>query len=713
MRVRDGLFVCALLALPVLTLAQNYPQPGPGVPGFFPTDPPVADATAVWTFNDPRGLGLEGDDSWVGDAMSLNGVASQYAWAVTPTAMAQAQSHSITMWLKPSTVSGDGTFLSVADNPTSGTPLRFFYRNGSALAAYLCGSSCGYQSVSSGFFAANTRVMITITYDGTDFNVYKDGNATPVKTWTALPETLSERDAFVYFGEGFPGEWAGEIDVPLVHSEVISTATIASLYNSYKGKTCSGLSAGELTNATNCWEMDEDGGPYADSIGSSTLTGNNTPTETTGLILTGTGNLSYMLTATGSPTATGGGDTYAADFETTSNDGAFHADSASFDSIEAMACFTDVESVANFYLLMGRDAATATNRQAEITTTGGSDLNVRFWDSSNNEYLAGANVPTLASGGRAFIAGWIDAGDCKTNMSFNDGAITAVSGAPGACPYTKRNSGSNYHVSGMTTYGAWDGVTGPCFTWSADPGDAVRTSIYNSGKGKRCEDLTAGEKVGMIHCWDLNEDPAGSTYADSIGSDDLTTLGTPARVSGLVNSGDSGMSLNLTASNSENLEGAATIDISDPGFTYSVWIYQAATPPAAERHIVSKMEDASNSQFRTRMPTGTNAPNHVAYNGTSGTFGQVTWGSEPSGWYNVTVWWRKSDRELGVSIDGGTAVTTNTGFDIPHQPTTELELGSLVGFGGGYYDGPMDYAVLWTRVLSTSEITAHVAAGPQ
>jgi len=61
------------------------------------------------------------------------------------------------------------------------------------------------------------------------------------------------------------------------------TTDFTILYNDGKGYTCADAPA--LTDpAEHCWEMDEDGGPYVDSIGSLDLTGVNTPTQAVGLV---------------------------------------------------------------------------------------------------------------------------------------------------------------------------------------------------------------------------------------------------------------------------------------------------------------------------------------------------------------------------------------------------------------------------------------------
>jgi hypothetical protein len=79
--------------------------------------------------------------------------------------------------------------------------------------------------------------------------------------------------------------------------------------------------------------------------------------------------------------------------------------------------------------------------------------------------------------------------------------------------------------------------------WNAKVSDAVVTSVYNDSKGKRYEDLTAAEKVGLVSFYNLDEDAPGP-YLDSHGSNDLTTSGTPTDNAGLVR-GDSDIGVDL------------------------------------------------------------------------------------------------------------------------------------------------------------------------
>ena len=84
------------------------------------------------------------------------------------------------------------------------------------------------------------------------------------------------------------GNYSDDLDMSTnafwVATELDFATIKTGFYNSGKGMTCGELTTAERVNLVSCWDMDEDGGPYADSIGSNTLTGVNTPTQAAALV---------------------------------------------------------------------------------------------------------------------------------------------------------------------------------------------------------------------------------------------------------------------------------------------------------------------------------------------------------------------------------------------------------------------------------------------
>jgi hypothetical protein len=294
----------ALLVMAVMALPQHGgtgPQPcGPGTPG----GPGIGcgdaaeasvydDATAVWNFNDPTDLGAEAKGTTaydltlvntptatggaLGYAMNLLDTSSQYATATAITA--KSTDRSICAWWDQPSLLGDA-FLGVGNVPIEFTPVWYLSVHVSnKIQLYQAGNATvGTVTISS------DRNFICYTYDHSDTGaqvVYVNGVSDITKSFV---DNAAHNATNFYVGVGFAGYWKGQIGPVVYYNAPIAQAEVTSMYNSGKGKTCADLSGDELTGLVSCWEMEEDGGPYADSIGSNTLTAVNTPTRAAGLV---------------------------------------------------------------------------------------------------------------------------------------------------------------------------------------------------------------------------------------------------------------------------------------------------------------------------------------------------------------------------------------------------------------------------------------------
>jgi len=289
-----------------------------------------ATATACWSFNDPTDLGNDdctntydltlvntptATGGALGYAMATLAASSQYAWVVDSAA---------------TSLDGDKTFSAWFVRDTAGANMALFSQRTSGNGAYQCSvdvannvgcyitdsNDASFSEPAVGAVTVGQRYLVHFWYDTSDKKAYIQVNDGAPSAGAALPNgpISSSQDFNVgrlagsIYGDGVRGPI-------MIHSEVLSSADKTSLYNSGKGKTCADLSGAELTNLVSCWDMDEDGGPYADSIGSNNLTAVNTPTRAAGLVERSDSGMAvsvvggsdqYLNVAGFNPTTTGG-----------------------------------------------------------------------------------------------------------------------------------------------------------------------------------------------------------------------------------------------------------------------------------------------------------------------------------------------------------------------------------------------------------------------
>ena len=557
-------FALALLLLPQTIV---YP-PGAGVDsaGVTPTLPQsgvYADAIAVWTFNDPNNLGLEGNDASVGFSADFETGSSQYAeradtadlsvgpgvsWAALAWIRLESDSKYIFSKTEGATGSGDWeSFYAVAGD------LFCKFHDGTAQRTSQMGTlnagvrylvMCRYDATANEWISGIDAVL-----DSAATATVGDGADTTDKFYIGAQSGVTTMDGIVG-----PVYWYRSAS----GGEVPTDAQVTSLYNSSKGKLCADLSAAELVDLAACWDMTEDGGPYIDDIGSNDLTGQNTPTRAAGLTITGTGDPSLYLTEVNTPTATGGALGYAfhgdgvSDQHGTVNDASLSVT----DSDNYGACFwfraTDSDA------LFASDKPSGGFRQFLFYTASG---NLRYFVGSAAD---GAEV-VYTINTRAFACGWHDG--TSQRLQVNNGSVDT---------HTRITNHGSYDGTYVGTRNDLvfdlDGEVGPMMFWKGGfPDAAARTSLYNSGKGKLCADLITAEKVDLVSCWDMTEN--GGPYVDSIGSNDLTGINTPTRVAGLVERSDSGMSVRLNDTDGSHLISTDTsLARGDQDFTVSLWV---------------------------------------------------------------------------------------------------------------------------------------------
>jgi hypothetical protein len=245
-------------------------------------------------------------------------------------------------------------------------------------------------------------------------------------------------------------------------------------------------------------------------------------------------------------------------------------------------------------------------------------------------------------------------------------------------------------------------MVGPVIHYEGGIPDAtIRASLYNSGKGKTCANMSTADKTNAVACWEMDED--GGPYVDSIGSNDLTAVNTPTRVAGLVERSDSGMSVRLNDADGSYLfhdtwDGIRTN--SATGITVSYWINQynsddtnitlQQTWHTPTQQINSSAYAADGIAF---LYKGANEVSSFVYSGNGST--------TENAWNLATMWWDPSDGKACVQIDAETPVCSASVSTAISGSTRNLDF----RIAAGSLDAILDDYSIWYRVLTADERT--------
>lgn len=236
---------------------------------------------------------------------------------------------------------------------------------------------------------------------------------------------------------------------------------------------------GLSTNLVAGWTLNEAGGNRADSVGSNTLTDNNTVTQATGKI----GN--------------------AAQFTSANNESLSIADNAALsmgDVDFALACWVYFDSTGNRGL-MGKYNYSANQREYVIVTETSGTLRFRFAVSangtSNTTVNSTAGVPTTSTW--YFVMAWHDSVADKIFISVNDQATPDELAHSGGV----FNGTSDFRMGALlaTADGyAMNGRIDESPVWkNYIPSATERTWLYNSGNGRSVAEIAAYETPAVSH----------------------------------------------------------------------------------------------------------------------------------------------------------------------------------------------------------------------
>lgn len=240
--------------------------------------------------------------------------------------------------------------------------------------------------------------------------------------------------------------------------------------------------------------------------------------------------------------------------------------------------------------------------------------------------------------------------------------------------------------------------------YSADPGAAVRTALYNSGNGTLYQSLTAGQKTGLVSWWDGAE--TSGVLIDAHGTNHLTDNNTVTSAAGKVTYTAEDASQFVVA-NSEYLSvtSNSSLQTGDIAFSLAGWVYLDSL--TNYRAIITKWVNDGNLEYSmTYAPAADNkfrlfvSADGVATVNVLSTLPAVA----TSNWYFVVAYHDPTANTIGISVNNGTVYTTSHSGGV-RAGTAPVNIGrnpfgSTLGM-----DGRVACVGFWKKVLSASEIT--------
>lgn len=209
--------------------------------------------------------------------------------------------------------------------------------------------------------------------------------------------------------------------------------------------------------------------------------------------------------------------------------------------------------------------------------------------------------------------------------------------------------------------------------------------------------------TNLVSYWKLDE--SSGNASDSVGSNTLTNNNSVTYSSGKINNGAvfvraSSKSLSVTDNASLSLTGDLTI---------SAWVNFASTPSSGNYFgIVAKLEGSPNYSYAFYLYNNAGTPEITfqnSTNGTSVTQKGVAWTPTTSTWYHIAAVYTASAGSVSFYINGSQQGTTQTGLGTSiFDSSSTFYIGRYDG--GNYFDGSVDEVGMWSRVLTSGEITS-------
>lgn len=211
----------------------------------------------------------------------------------------------------------------------------------------------------------------------------------------------------------------------------------------------------------------------------------------------------------------------------------------------------------------------------------------------------------------------------------------------------------------------------------------------------------------LISYWKLDE--ASGNALDAHGSNALTDTNTVTSGAGKIN----GARTFARASNEYfTIPDNASLSVGDIDFTLAAWV-NLASKPGGVMHVFGKREGGGNLEYWIRW---NNALDRFQFGGTNDGTTQVNIAADNFGapslstWIYVVGWHDSVANTVNIQVNNGTvnSASHTTGF---FDGTAAFKIGAGAAGGGEYWDGSIDEAAFWKRVLTAGERTSLYGGG--
>ena len=217
-----------------------------------------------------------------------------------------------------------------------------------------------------------------------------------------------------------------------------------------------------------------------------------------------------------------------------------------------------------------------------------------------------------------------------------------------------------------------------------------------------------------VSCFDLNETSSTRVDANTTNSNDLTDVNTVLSATGVLSNGadfedSSSEYLNITDANQTGLD--LTGDR-----TLAVWVKPETTPTAGAGMSMFYKWGASQAQYGLIYidVAGTKKVRFIGYNTCGGSNLNHDWTTgtlSTSAFTHVALTYTLSNNDAELWINGASQGVVDAGFTGGANCTGAFSLSSLGAGIQWYWDGVMDIAEVYNRVLTSTEIGQIYNAG--
>ncbi|HEY7198104.1 MAG TPA: LamG domain-containing protein [Gaiellaceae bacterium] len=325
----------------------------------------------------------------------------------------------------------------------------------------------------------------------------------------------------------------------------------------------------------------------------------------------------------------------------------------------------------------------------------------------------GANPGKIRQGGQYYVyANATDAGNPASGISSVTANLTSFDTGTGSVALTA--TGGPWTI-GATSYTYRSAVltantpltTGNSYAYTVTAND---NASHSSGATSFSVTIETYSEViqattGLVSYWRLGE-AAGTTAADSKGSNTGTYTNTPILGQNGALAGDNNDSVRFTAANSQyvDIPAAATLDLTT-GMTLEAWIRTSTLGSNAT--IIAKSSAGGGSGYRLQR-NGTNNTASFVTAGTTGTTLNSATSINDGAWHQIVVTYNGGNTKR-IYIDGqlDASVTNLTGT----LNTTANALRIAAQQAGNYWDGWIDEVAVYNTALAGATVLDHYNAG--